>query len=81
MGTPTMIRVTIILTWVIIACAGFGVGKFYDLVVNGWMALAALLGIMIGGKTWERVQELTANSAQPSAVNVQGDASVNVEGK
>lgn len=53
-----MIRLTIVLTWVIIALAGFGVGRFFDLVVQGWPALATLLGILIGGKTFERVREL-----------------------
>jgi hypothetical protein len=59
MNTAVMIRLTILLVWVVIALAGFGVGRFFDLVVQGWPALAALLGIMIGGKTMERVKELT----------------------
>lgn len=53
-----MIRITIALTWLIVFLAGFGVARFFDLVIQGWMALAALLGIMIGGKTMERVREL-----------------------
>ena len=63
MNTGTMIRVTIVLTWTVIALAGFGVGRFYDPVVQGWPALAALLGIMIGGKTMERVKELNVGAA------------------
>lgn len=58
-----MIRVTIVLAWVIIGLAGMGVGRFYDLVVQGWEALAALLAIMVGGKTMERVKELTGKAA------------------
>ncbi len=64
MNTAVMIRATIILTWLIIALAGFGVGRFYDLVVQGWPALAALLGIMVGGKTMERVKELHVDAAK-----------------
>ncbi len=60
-----MIRATIVLTWLIIALAGFGVGRFYDLVVQGWPALAALLGIMVGGKTMERVKELHVDARPP----------------
>jgi xanthosine utilization system XapX-like protein len=63
MNTGVMIRVTIVFTWVIIVLAGCGVGRFYDLVVQGWPALAALLGIMIGGKTMERVKELHVGAA------------------
>ncbi len=62
-----MIRATIVLTWLIIALAGFGVGRFYDLVVQGWPALAALLGIMVGGKTMERVKELHVDATTPKA--------------
>ncbi len=58
MSTANMIRLTIALTWAVIALAGFGVARWFDLVVQGWPALAALLGIMIGGKTLERVREL-----------------------
>ena len=57
-----MIRATIVLVWVLIALAGCGVARFFDLVVQGWPALAALLGIMIGGKTLERVKELTPSA-------------------
>ncbi len=57
-STAAMIRLTIVLVWTIIALAGFGVGRFFDLVVQGWPALAALLAITIGGKTMERVKEL-----------------------
>lgn len=63
MNTATSIRVTVVFFLTIIALAGFGVARFYDLVINGWEALAALLGIMIGGKTFERVKELTAGTA------------------
>jgi hypothetical protein len=58
LSTAVMIRGTIVLVWVMIALAGCDVLRFYDLVVQGWPALAALLGIMIGGKTLERVKEL-----------------------
>jgi hypothetical protein len=58
-----MIRLTIFMVWVVVAMAGCNVGRFYDLVVEGWPALAALLGIMIGGKTLERVKELTASGS------------------
>ena len=67
MNTAVMIRVTIVLTWLIIALAGFGVGRFYDLVVQGWPALAALLGIMVGGKTMERVKELHVDAMAQKA--------------
>jgi hypothetical protein len=60
MSTATSIRITVVLIWTIVALAGFGVGRFFDLVVQGWPALSALLAIMIGGKTFERVKELTA---------------------
>jgi hypothetical protein len=65
MNTALMIRVTIVLVWVIIILACFGVGRAFDLVVQGWPGLASLLGIMIGGKTMERVKELTAGSKTP----------------
>lgn len=64
MSTAVTIRITIALTWVIIALAGCDVRRFYDLVVQGWPALAALLGIMIGGKTMERVKELNVRAPQ-----------------
>jgi uncharacterized membrane protein YhaH (DUF805 family) len=60
MSTAFMIRSTIVLVWVIVALAGLGVARFFDLLVNGWPALATLVGILIGGKTFERVKELTA---------------------
>jgi hypothetical protein len=66
METKTMIRVTIVLTWTVVALAGFNVARFYDLVVQGWPALAALLGIMIGGKTMERVKELHVGASKPT---------------
>ncbi len=66
MNTAWMIRITIVFTLGIILLAGFGVARFFDLVVQGWPALATLLGIMIGGKTWERVKEL--NISAPGTV-------------
>jgi xanthosine utilization system XapX-like protein len=72
MDTGFMIKVTIVLTWAIIACAGFNVGRFYDLVVQGWPALAALLGIMIGGKTMERVKELHGTYFGTSSPKAEG---------
>ena len=65
MNTAFMIRVTIGLVWTIIVLACFGVGRSFDLVVEGWPGLAALLGIMIGGKTMERVKELTVGRQTP----------------
>lgn len=65
LSTAAMIRITIAGVWVIIALAGCGVARFYDLVVQGWPALAALLGIMVGGKTFERVKEITATKGCP----------------
>ncbi len=62
MNTARMIRVTIVLVWMIIILAGVGVGRFFDLVVQGWPGLASLLAIMIGGKTMERVKELTGKA-------------------
>lgn len=67
METKTMIRVTIVLTWTVVALAGFNVARFYDLVVQGWPALAALLGIMIGGKTMERVKELHVDAMKATS--------------
>lgn len=64
MNTGFMIKATIVLTWAIIALAGCDVRRFYDLVVQGWPALAALLGIMIGGKTMERVKELKVSAPE-----------------
>lgn len=58
MNTAWMIRLTIALIWGCIICAGFGVARFYDLVVIGWPALMALVGIMIGGKTLEAVKDM-----------------------
>ena len=63
MNTGFMIKFTIAFMWVTIALAGFNVARFYDLVVQGWPALAALLGIMIGGKTMERVKELKVGAS------------------
>jgi hypothetical protein len=75
MNTAVMIRLTIVFTLSIILLAGFGVARFFDLVVQGWPALAALLGIMVGGKTMERVKELHVNAFGPNAAAKQeGDA-------
>jgi hypothetical protein len=63
MDTGFMIKSTIALLWVIIALAGFGVGRFFDLVVQGWPGLTSLLAVMIGGKTLQRVKELTGKGA------------------
>lgn len=59
MNTGTMIRLTTVFYLAVIIAAGMNVGRFYDLVVTGWPALTSILGIMIGGKTLERVKELT----------------------
>lgn len=64
--TKLLIRLTILLNMTLIALAGFNVARFYDLVVQGWPALAALLGIMIGGKTMERVKELHVGATTPA---------------
>ena len=63
MSTATSIRLTVLLLWLAVALAGLDVARFYDLVVQGWPALASLLAIMIGGKTFERVKELTGKGA------------------
>lgn len=69
MSTKLNIRITVLLIWGILIGAGIGVGRCYDLVVNGWEALIGILAVMIGGTTFERVQSLrtTAKVAEASA--------------
>jgi hypothetical protein len=62
MNTKFNICVTVLIIWTVILLAAFGIGKALELVINGWPALASLLGIMIGGKTFERVRELTGKA-------------------
>lgn len=66
LNTAVMIRSSIVFTLIIIILAGCDVLRFYDLVVQGWPALAALLGILIGGKTMERVKELNVSAEKGS---------------
>jgi len=60
--TKFMIRAAIVLHFAIIVCAMFGVGKSYELIVEGWEGLAAFLGILVGGKTFERAKEITGKA-------------------
>lgn len=66
-NTGFMIRFVTFFTLALIVLAGFGVARFFDLVVQGWPALAAILGIMVGGKTMERVKELGVGTTTTTA--------------
>lgn len=61
MSTAVMIRAQALLIFAVILLAGFDVARFFDLLVQGWMPLVSVLGVMIGGKTIEHVKELTVS--------------------
>ncbi|MGZ5445284.1 MAG: hypothetical protein ACXW5J_26765 [Thermoanaerobaculia bacterium] len=60
--TPMMIRLQILVTVAVIMLAGADVGRFYEMLIEGWPALSSFLLIMIGGKTYEATRNAKPES-------------------
>lgn len=59
--TKWIIRAWTALMFAVVILAIAGVGRAFDVLHDAWEPLVTMFGLMVGGQTWKRTQELRQN--------------------